>query len=317
MLYVPATVRTLSSICIGVFLSGLLAVQAQAEKFETTAGQTYSGEAVSFSEKGVVIRLDDGTYAERLEWGKFTQESLKLLAKIPKAAKFVEPFLEPAEEEKIAAVEKAVIVIKTDFPKLERPPAQSLIKALLSSGVGLAASLLLYAANIYAGYEIAIFRARPAGLVCGAAAVLPVIGPVIFLCLPTQIESKEGIVQEPAFGKASYHVDNEPSAGPASAELVDPGQKLPPTQTFPRGQFTFNRRFFETQFPGFFAIVRREAEKEMVLIFQSARGNYTVERITRLGANELHVQVSRGTAGEEVMIPFQEIKEVTLKHRDA
>ena len=47
--------------------------------------------------------------------------------------------------------------------------------------------LLLYAANIYAGYEISIFRARPPALVCGVSAVLPLIGPIIFLSMPTKI----------------------------------------------------------------------------------------------------------------------------------
>jgi hypothetical protein len=313
---VCAAVRTFNSICCGVFLCGLLVGLARAERFDTTTGQAYSGEAVSFNEKGLVIRLDDGSYAERLDWGKFTQGSLKALAKNPKAAAFVEPFLEPAEEN-TAAVTREAIVIKTDYPKLERPPAQSVLKAVFSSSVGLVACLLFYAANLYAGYEISIFRARPAALVCGVAAVLPVIGPIIFLCLPTRIESKEGIVQEPAVDKEFYHVGDQPPPGPEAAELVDSAPGLPATETFARGEFTFNRRFFETKFPGFFGVIRREADKEMVLVFKAARGHYTVERITRLGVNELHVQVVRGTASEEVMIPFQEIQQVTLKHRDA
>jgi len=40
-------------------------------------------------------------------------------------------------------------------------------------------------------------------------------------------------------------------------------------------------------------------------------------RITRIAANELHLQVQKGHASEEVMIPFIEIQEVRLKHKDA
>ena len=79
----------------------------------------------------------------------------------------------------------------------------------------------------------------------------------------------------------------------------------------------FNRRFFETKFPGFFGMVRRDAEKDMLLIFHSARGEYTAERISRISANDLHLQVRKAHATEEIMIPFTEIKEVRLKHKDS
>ena len=53
----------------------------------------------------------------------------------------------------------------------------------------------------------------------------------------------------------------------------------------------------------------------MVLLIQSARGHYNVHRISRIAANELHVQVHKGgAASEEVMIPFSEVQEVQLKH---
>jgi hypothetical protein len=92
---------------------------------------------------------------------------------------------------------------------------------------------------------------------------------------------------------------------------------LPPTQTFQRGAFMFNRRFFETKFPGFFGMVRRDAEKDLVLILKSARGTYDVDRISRISANDLHVQVRKGHATEEVMIPFTEVQELQLKHKDS
>ena len=79
----------------------------------------------------------------------------------------------------------------------------------------------------------------------------------------------------------------------------------------------FNRRFFETKFPGFFGVVRREAEKDMVLIIKAARGEHIVDRISRIAANDLHAQVRKGQASEEVMIPFTEIQEIRLKHKDS
>ena len=50
---------------------------------------------------------------------------------------------------------------------------------------------------------------------------------------------------------------------------------------FQRGQFTFNRRFIETKFSGFFGIVRRDAEKDMILLIKSTRGEFPASRITR------------------------------------
>lgn len=318
------SVRKIHYLGIGVLVCGLLAGSAWAATFQLTGGQTVTGEPVSPTEKGVLIRQEDGSYSERVAWEKFTAADLKKLAATnPKIVPYIEPLLEPTVEEKKAA-EKAAIVIKSDFERLAKPAPQSLLGSLFGSGIGLLALLLIYAGNIYAGYEISIFRARAPGLVCGVAALVPFLGPIIFLCLPTQVEAKEDIVQEPAREKESYHV----GAAPPEDQPADPldlqaqealaiAAALPATQTFARGQFTFNRRFFETKFPGFFTMVRREADRELVLVFKTARGEYTVQRVTRIGANELHLQVQKGHASEEVMVPFVEIQEVILKHKDA
>jgi hypothetical protein len=55
----------------------------------------------------------------------------------------------------------------------------------------------------------------------------------------------------------------------------------------------------------------------MLLIFKTARGDYVGQRITRIATNDLHLQVQKGAASEEVMLPFTEIKEIVLKHKDA
>jgi hypothetical protein len=55
----------------------------------------------------------------------------------------------------------------------------------------------------------------------------------------------------------------------------------------------------------------------MVVVFKTHRGQYTGQRITRIAANDLHLEVHHGGASEEIMIPFTEIKEIILKHKDA
>jgi hypothetical protein len=321
-------------VIIGLLVCGLLAGAARADTFKLTNGQEVTGDVLpaSANEQGVQVKTGD-TEFQKLKWADFSQEDLKKLAKTPKLEPLVEPFIEITPEERIKKTEVPNLKPVT---RLERPAAQSLIGALFSSGLGFFVVLLLYGANVYAGYEVAIYRARPVGLVCGVAALLPVAGPILFLSLPSPVLPAAQTVEEPAEGAPEAPVEGAPGAEPS--DVVNPmlaegvehpaglklahsdtehKPKVPPTVTFQRGQFTFNRRFIETKFPGFFSVVRREDVKDMVLVIKSARGEYIGQRISRIAANDLHLEVHRGSASEEIMIPFQEIQQIQLKHKDA
>ena len=325
----------------GLWLCGLL-VAAGAGSFPLADGTTVSGEVVSFNENGIIFRLDGDKYTDRLPWLKFSQDGLKQLAQNPKIDPFVEPFIAPAPA---APAPKPEIKIQ-DMSKfrLSRSSPPSLFGGLFSSSVGLVALLLIYAANLYAGYEIARFRSRPPGMVMGVAAVLPIAGPAIFLALP-------GLREEPAPAEETpAETTSETARVPPSKPTVEgtpepdaphrfmvPGVKpeeeihiaagsweagapsAPPDQPenelFQRGQFMFNRRFFETKFSGFFGVVRRETDKDKVLQVKTPRGLFVAERITRIAANEVHFEVLRGDSRQEVMVPFSEIQEVQLKHK--
>ena len=86
----------------------------------------------------------------------------------------------------------------------------------------------------------------------------------------------------------------------------------PEPQVFKRGQFTFNRRFIETKFAGFFGIARREGDKDMILLIKTSRAHLTATRISRIAANDMHVESTQG----EVQVAFADIQEITLKHKD-
>jgi hypothetical protein len=322
---------------IALLVCGWVAPLARADTFKLANGETITGEllAASANDAGIQIKLGEGEY-KHLSWASFSQEDLKKFAQVQKLQPLVEPFIEITQEEKI---KKTEVNIKQP-ERLERPAPQSLLGALLSSGLGLLVMLLLYAANIYAGYEVSIFRGRPPALVCGVSAVLPLAGPIIFLSLPTKIVAREE-TWEPEAAAApetaaadtvnpmqAEGVEHPSALRLASSEPADAVKlghfqggedksALPPTTTYQRGQFTFNRRFIETKFPGFFAVVRRDADRDMVLVIKSSRGEYVGQRISRIAANDLHLQVQRGRASEEVMIPFVEIQQITLKHKDA
>jgi hypothetical protein len=306
---------------LALLLSGGFVAFAAAETFQVIGGAAITGEPLSPNDKGVLFRLEDGSMADRVAWEKFSQADLKkILAANPKTKIFIEPLIEPSIEEKKAAT-KAAIVVKNDFEKLDRPAPMPLFKALFSSPLGIFSIVLIYLANIYAGFEISVFRARPPGLVCGVAAVAPFIGNIVFLCLPTQVEDKSELVQEPMREKESYGVEGvlpeAEAAAYAEQQAIEEANRLPDDQVFKRGQFTFNRRFIETKFAGYFHLVRNEADKDLVMTFATARGTYEVQRIASIGAESVNLQVNSGGASQEVTVPFLEIQEVTIRHKDA
>ncbi|MGH7941667.1 MAG: hypothetical protein ACREE6_01190 [Limisphaerales bacterium] len=331
--------RKLVSIIIGLWFCGMLA--AHADTYNLTDGTSVTGDVISFNDDGVIFRTGDDRYTDRILWTRFSQDALKLLAKNPKIRDYAEPFIEtpPPRRPDLQVQIRPV-------SRLELPAKRSVVGALFSSFMGILVLLLIWVANIYAGFEIAIFRAQPIGLVTGLAAIFPIVAPIVFLAMPNKVEAaaaQEDMQMEtgaPAGAGAAPHatgtqaqaapigtgdpsapvpgVGTEGQAAAVAAETVPvAAPALPETQVFHRGQFTFNRRFFETKFSGFFGLARHGASKDMILIIKTQRVQHIAERITRIAANEAHFEVIVGAARQEVMVPFGEIQEVRLKHKDA
>ncbi len=296
---------------------------------EYTDGTTFSGSIVQKTAGYLQIRIDSGY--TNLAWSKLSQDTLKELKELAATTKdskldeFVSPYIEISQEE---IIKKTEVVIKP-VPRLDRPEKSSLLGAMFKSSIGLVCLLLLYAANIYAGYEVAAVRAYSPATVCGISAIAPIIGPIIFLCLPTKLPSRDDEVAEteaapaaaPGSHSASYTAEpaGHGAAAPAHPDAADKtaSAQLPQTQVFKRGQFTFNRRFIETKFSGFFGAIRRGDEKDLVLVIKSVRGEHVATRISRIAANDMHLEVAKGGASHEVQMPFVEIQEIQLKHKDA
>ncbi len=318
--------RRLSTILILLlWLAGL--GRLVAAEFSLTDGTALRGEPVSFTDQGLVVKLEDGSFSPRHAWVKFSQEALKELAKNPKAKAFTGLYIEVSVEEK-QKTKKAEIVLKP-VPRLERPaPGISLAAALATPG-GLSILCVIFLANLFAAYEIAHYRNRPLALVCGAAVIAPVLGPVLFLSLPTWAAEEpppppaEPPVPVPVPAAPSSVVGIPDDAQHAPSGLSLAARKTEATghpelnQIYQRGQYTINRRFIETKFAGFFRVVPGEAEKDLVLVIKAVRGEYAGTRISRITTDDLHLQLQRGGASAEVMIPFAEILEVQLRHKDA
>lgn len=288
-----------------------LASHAQtAMQFKLVNGAVLTGQPLQAKDSFVLVKLDNNTYTN-VYWVQLSQETLRELEKNKTTAPYASIFIDPPASGKPAAATKRAVTIK-EVPRLDRPNGGS----LFASPVMLLLLFLVYAANIYAAYEIAIFRQQPPALVCVLAAVVPVIGPAIFLAMPTR-QPKEEVVWEAPVETAPVE-EAAPVVEQAPAPVVEESKPaIPQPIVYSRGQFTFNRRFFETKFAGFLKVVPGEAERDKVIQIKSARGEYVGQRLTKIEPNELYLQIRKGNATEDVMIPFSEIFEVTVKHKDA
>jgi len=280
------------------------------------SGEVLTGDPVHFNAQGAVFKRADGSFTSRAAWTNFTEAALKELGKDPKAKPFVDQYLETVEEEE-ADTKAAEITVKP-VERLERPNLKAGFGAIFTSPLSLMLVLLVWAASIYAGYEIALFRNYPWMLVCGIAAVVPIIGPVRFLCLPTYIKAEEVVEEvEAQHSEVPIAMPGAEPAAEAAAQAAAAAPTGPQQTVYKRGQTTFNRRFFETKFANFLRVTPTEAEKDLVLLIKSARGDHTGSRIARINPNDLHLLVTKGDASHEVMIPFTEISEVHVKHKNA
>lgn len=296
-----------------LFAACVAQAQVQPQTLKLVNGGTVTGRIISAKDQFVQVALDTGggtpSYTN-VYWAQLTQETLQELTKNRTTAPFANIFLDPPVRERSTGPARREINVKQP-PRLDRPQGGSLV----ASPVMLVVLLLIYIANIYAGWEVGIYRQWPAAMTAAVAAFIPIIGPAIFLAMPTHRPKEEAPVEMAPVVEEAPQVVEEVAPAPVEHKPVVP--EIPKTIVYPRGQFTFNRRFFETKFAGYLKMVPGEAERDRLLVFKSARGEYTGHRLSKVEPNELFLQVRKGVATEEVMIPYTEIYEVQIKHKDA
>lgn len=296
----------------------LLQVAALGMDFKLSNGDVIKGEASNANSDGIVIRQEVGGFSERIGWGRFTQETLKALLDNPQAKKFVEPFIEVPIEVKAKEKAKKKEIIIREPTRVERPTPKPKFFAGMLSPAGFLILGILAFANLYSAFHIAKFRGRPIALVVGLSVIAPVLGPIIFLLMPaaeghgpppdaapvatTEVVSAEAKVSgmQSNLGLASHQKPEQKGANQQA-------------EVYRRADTTFDRRFFETKFTGFFRVV--PANPDMVLVVKTAKQEYVARRISRISANEVHLQLLRGNT--EVGVAFGEIAEVAVRHKDA
>ena len=301
------------SVCGLCFAAAAAFGQLQQQTLKLVDGSTIVGRVIAPKNEYLQVALDTGSTVPavtNIYWAQLSQETLRSLLTNRTAAPYATIFLDPPAQGRTSAAPRKINI--KEPPRLDRPDGGN----LLASPVMLVLLLVIYAANIYAGWEIGIFRQWPAAMVAVVAAVIPIVGPALFLAMPTHRPKVEEVPLETALveGEAPAVVE-EAAPAPVAAQVAQPAVEQP--VVYPRGQFTFNRRFFETKFAGFLKMVPGEAERDKVIFIKSGRGEYTGHRFSKVEPNEVYLQVRKGTATEDVMIPFSEIYEVQIKPKDA
>jgi ribosome maturation factor RimP len=285
---------------------GLLSLASRAETLALTDGTSLTGDIVKFDDNGLMLRTTGDAYAT-VPWAKFSQDALKQLAANPKIKLLVEPFIEPDQSQRPAKPEIKV----NPVTRLERPANPSLLGGLVKSSVGLFILLVLYAANLYAAFEVALIRARPIAQVVGLAAVLPVIGPIIFLAMPVKADAP------PAENQAEGVAADGTAAKPQEIQIGEASWKQavrpPEPQIFARGKFTFNKRFIESKFAGFIGEPKGEAN-HFSMELKTTAGQFAVTRIAQVNAADaIFETVGRGP----LTVPFTDIQEIKLNPKNA
>lgn len=207
-----------------------------AADYKMNDGTTLSGDGISFTDKGVVIKTPDNKALPRVAWTNFTQEGLKQFAKNPKARPFVETLIMDATPTDGGAGAEVNVpeaaVPKRDWKKPKGvegkpvlPEGPGLIASMFGTGVGWLSLVIAYAAIIYAGHEVAVYRRRPKPLVLGLSAIpgLGFFAPIAFLCMPavkTQEEAKPNAVAQ----AAAQHAKEEQQK---AEQKPAPGKKKP------------------------------------------------------------------------------------------
>jgi hypothetical protein len=300
-----------------LFILGGMSVWAT--EFKLNNGDVIKGDIAAVAEEGLTIRLDLGGFSERISWTKFTQETLKLLANDPKCRAFVEPFIEVPIELKARNRPKKREFKPMPVQRVALPAEKGGFLATATLPANLAILGLLFAANLFAAYEIAVYRGRPVALVCGMSVILPVVTPVLFLSLPSvepaEVEEGGGVATE--FESKRRDTTRVPGGAAAGGLTMAKSEKstagsLEPV-IYKRGETTFNRRFFETKFAGFFRVVLGEKEKQMIIVVKTSRDEFVARRIARITGNEMHIQLLNGS---ESPVSFGDIAQVQLKPKE-
>lgn len=299
---------------------------AETYPFTLENGNVTEGRISVMDEESLVITKTNGTFTERIDLVYLSQDTLKYIQQHPEYTKkgyhqYVDPFIELPEEE----IEPPEITVRQP-ERMERPDGKTTFFSTLTTPIGLLILGAVYLGNLFAAFEIAVFRGRPIPLVCGVSAVLPFIGPILFISMPgietesTYDESyDDGVAAAPEAAPESAPAPGAPAAKSGLGLAKGVGAGVGGSggglagSVFTKDDTQFNRSFIETKFSEFFRVVPSPSIKNLVLAFKTVKREFVATRITRISGSDLHLQLQQGS--KEVSISFGEIVRIEVRNK--
>jgi hypothetical protein len=296
----------------GLALGWVLATFAADLNLSLTDGSTLAGEVTKHDDNG--LQLHSGDTYTNIAWGRLTQDSLKQLAGDPKIRPLVEPFIEPEASQHAPKTEIKIHPVQ----RLELPANPSLFGGLVSSPVGKFILFILFLANLFAAYEVAIVKARPPLPVIGVSALLPIIGPVMFLAMKMKAVTATETHAEHAAPAGTQAASAQAQAANPEIEIGEASWKKPEekkieAQVFTRGKFTFNKKFVETKFAGFVGTEPKGDALKFWMEVKSPAVHIGAAYIESVGMTEAVFMTDNG----QVTVPLADIQEIKLNPRPA
>ncbi|HEY1171904.1 MAG TPA: hypothetical protein VGH19_11085 [Verrucomicrobiae bacterium] len=309
--------------------------QVKRGKFKFKDGTEISADVSSPNQVGVLFRYTEGDMAgkftKRYKWEEFSQETLKDFLQDNRVKNFVQLLIEIKTEDLNNVQDEALPERKSrppvdvkPVPKAKREFADASLFGALFSGSGLMLLLAVYVANLYAAYEVAFFRNYPFPIVCGTSAVLPVLGFVIFLCMPTKEKKSaadEAHLPQPGDTAEALTAEELEAVVEEVAPVMEAAPvvvQIPATQVFKRGEVAINRRFIETKFAPFFRVIIGDNEKDLRLVVKSSKGEFVGNRVSKVTQTDMSLQITNESgASIEETFPIADIFEIQIRHKDA
>ena len=284
------------------------ALAARADTLKLANGSTLTGDILKSDDNGLMVHAEGDTYTN-IAWGRLSQETLRTISADPKIKVFADPFIEPTETERPPAQIQVNPTVR-----LDRPAHPSVILGVVTSPLGLFILLVIYGANLFAAYEISLVKARTPAQVMGVSAILPIIGPIIFVYLPMYVEkTPEELAEEQPFPEGEATPEQIQVVELAQAEEHKEKEKKLEPQIFPRGKYTFNKRFVETKFANFSGVPKGEALKYTMEV-KTSKDQFAVDQIMQIS----NTDVMFDTAGRgQLTVQLADIQEIKLNPKKA
>ena len=207
-------------------------------------------------------------------------------------------------------------------PVVPAPPPGRLSSDNWLSISGLILLSAFLSLSAYAGYEIALFRHRPARVVCALSAIFPIIVPLVVLLMPDPAEARAEAIAEDN-DRYIIHPSSELKKDVTQAEALECETQLVESVTeeesgsapiaverYDSDRTHFSDRFFSEHLSRFYQSAPTQGQ---TLYIQTAGGGRVVHHISALEPEGLKIVYTSGEEWLEQTIEYGSIEEVRVE----